>query len=143
MKLINERNIEKAKNKIKNSKEKPIIVKAQDDNFNRKILEYGKFDVLLSIEPKRATLKKPGSGLNHTLAKIASKNSIAIGIDLSEIKKLNRKEKADVLSKIVQNVKIARKAKTKIKMINYHDKSNAQNLLISLGASTQQAKEAV
>jgi len=43
--MISTNNIEQAKRLIKNSKEKPILVKAQDDHFNRKILEYGKFDI--------------------------------------------------------------------------------------------------
>ena len=50
--MINTQNIEQAKNLIKETietKENPIIVKAQSPDFNRKILEYGKFNILLSI----------------------------------------------------------------------------------------------
>ena len=48
MELINESNLEKAKRLIKSQKNKPIMVKAQNNEFNRKILEYCNFDILLS-----------------------------------------------------------------------------------------------
>ena len=141
--MITASNIEQAKKEIKAEK-KPIIVKAQDDNFNRKILEYGKFHILLSPEAgkRKNSVRQIDSGLNHVLAKIAAKNNIAIGIDISEIKKLTKQEKGEILAKIVQNIKICRKAKAKIKVINSEDKRNALSLLITLGASTKQAKEA-
>lgn len=144
--MINTNNIEQAKREIKTTKEKPIIVKSQTKEFNRKILEYGKFNILLSIESSTEKKDKPkqlSSGLNHVLANIATKNNIAIGIDLEEIRKLEKKEKAIILARIKQNIKICRKAKTKIKLLNYKDKGDAIFLLISLGASTQQAKEAI
>ena len=142
--MITISNIEQAKNLIKKGT-KPIIVKAQDDNFNRKILEYGKFDVLLSPElgKRKDSLKQMDSGLNHVLAKIAAKNNVAIGIDMDEISKLERKERAKVIGRIIQNIKICRKAKTRLKLFNYKDKTDAFSFLLSLGASTSQAKEAV
>jgi len=143
--LINEENIEKAKKIIKNTKEKPIIVMAKDNLFNRKILEFGKFDILLSVEKEREkdSLRQIDSGLNHVLAKIALEKNVAIGIDINEISKLGKKEKAIRLSKIIQNIKICRKAKTKTIGINFKDKRNAFSFFISLGASTKQAQEAV
>ncbi|MBI2451521.1 hypothetical protein HYV50_00415 [Candidatus Pacearchaeota archaeon] len=145
MQIINTANIEEARKKIKDSKEKPIIVKAQDENFNRKILEYGKFDILLfpSQTKKKYSLKYMDSSLNHVLAKIATKNNLSIGFDMSSIKDLEKKQKAIELSRIRQNIKICRKAKTKIKILNYKDGRGVSSFLISLGASTQQAKEAV
>lgn len=147
--MINSQNLEQVKNLIKKAieaKENPIIVKAQNPEFNRKILEYGKFDILLSIESaiqKRDTPKNINSGLNHVLAKIAAKNNIALGIDLKEIQSFEKKEKAIRLSKIIQNIKITRKAKTKLKLLNFKDKISAFSFLVSLGASTQQAKDAI
>jgi len=148
--IITESNIEKAKNLIKKAianKEKPIIVIARDDNYNRKLLEYSKFDILLSPEAgqeRKDSLRQLDSGLNHVLAKIASKNKIAIGIDIKDIESIaNKKEKALRLGRIIQNIKICRKAKCKIKALNYKDKKDAFSFLTSLGASTQQAKEAI
>lgn len=145
MTIINTANIEQAKYLIKASKNKPIIVIAQNDHFNRKILEYGKFDILLSIEKgkKQKTLRTINSGLNHVLAKIAVKNKVSIGIDMDELKNLEKEEKAERLEKIKQNIKICRKTKTKLVLLNYKDKKDAFAFLISIGASTKQAKEAL
>lgn len=140
--MINTTNIQQAINSIKSSKDKSIIVKAQNENFNRKILEYGKFHILLSPEDlsEKNSLRQINSGLNHVLAKIAAKNKIAIGIDFKEISNLEKKAKAERLSKIFQNIKICRKAKTKIA---YKKNTKTNSLLLTLGASTQQIKEAL
>lgn len=138
--IISTQNLQQAKDQIKKSS-KPIIVRAQSDEFNRKILEYGKFDILLSLEDAKSnSIRKINSGFNHVLAKIAAKNKIALGIDMQELAQLGKKDKAQVLSKIIQNIQIARKAKCQIKVLNFTDKTNALNFLLSLGASTQQAK---
>ena len=145
MEMINTKNTEEAKKLIKKS-ERPIIVKAQSPEFNRKILEYGKFDILLSPELSenvKDTVKNINSGLNHVVAKIAAKNGISIGIDLNSLRNLDKKKKAIALSRIIQNLKIARKSKAKIKALAFKDAKNTQSLLLSLGASTSQAKESV
>jgi len=144
MKIVSTTSIEKAKQLIK-KESPPIVVQAFDDNFNRKLLEYGKFDVLLGIErgKRRNHPKYLDSGLNHVMAKIAAKNKIAIGSDLSELKKLDKKEKALRLGRIKQNIKVCRKAKCKLRLFNYRDEKDAFEFLISLGASTMQGREAI
>lgn len=141
--MISTNNLEKARQLLK-KEQHPKIVQAQDDEFNRKILEYGKFDVLLSPESglRKNKIRQTDSGLNHVLAKIAAKNNLSIGIDLKEIKKLGKKEKAERLAKIKQNIIICRKAKTKIAIFGA-TKQESINLLQSLGASTQQVKETI
>jgi RNase P/RNase MRP subunit p30 len=141
--MISTSNIETAKKEIKKSK-KPIIVKAQNDQFNRKILEYGKFQILLSPESgeRKNKLRQIDSGFNHVLGKIASKNKVAIGIDVKEIKELSKEEKGKRMAKIKQNIDICKKTNTKIKIIPNKSKKECFHFLISLGASTSQAKEA-
>lgn len=128
---------------IKTSKEKQIIVKAQDLNFNRKMLEYGKFQILLDIHQTKGIdrIKQLDSGLNQVLAKIATKNKVAIGIDLEKIRTIHPKQKAQTLARIKQNIKVTRKANTKIKLLNFKDQKDAVDFLISLGASTSQARQ--
>ena len=140
--MINTKNIEEAKRMIK-LKDGLKIVLAQDDNFNRKILEHGNFNILLSIEigNRKDKIRQTDSGLNHVLAKIATKNNISMGIDLNELKSLELKKKAERLSKIKQNIRICRKAKTNIS-IRTTNPDEARDFLISLGASSQQAKKA-
>jgi len=143
--MINTDKFEEAIKQLKKEK-KPIIVKAKDNAFNRKILEYGKFDILLSPESgnreQKDGLKQMDSGVNRILAKIASKNNISIGLDFEELNNLDKKEKVVRLARIKQNITVCRKAKTKIKALNYKDKRDAFSLLLTLGASTSQAKEA-
>jgi len=142
MKAINTTNIEQAKKLIKSSA-KPIIVRAQDIDFNRKILEYGKFDILFSPESAQGkkSLRAIDSGLDYIMARSAAKNKVAIGIDFKFPQE--RKEKALLLAKIRQNIMLCRKAKAGIKAINYKDKKDSLSLLLSLGASTKQASEAL
>ncbi len=143
--MIISKKIEETKKKLKKSSDSPLIVLSQDDSFNRKIIEYGKFDILLSPEKgnRSNSLRKINSGLNHIVARIATRNKVSIGIDIDEIKSLSKKEKAERLSKIKQNLEICRKAKTKFVAISKTEtRKNIFNLLISLGASNTQAKEA-
>lgn len=143
--MINTSNLQLAKEQVKKSP-RPIIVKAQTEEFNRKILEYGKFDILLSVQDnnEKDKIKRLNSGFNHVLAQIAAKNKIAMGIDLDSIREIkDKKIKAQRFSRIIQNIKTARKAKCSIKLVNYKDKTNAFNFLLSLNASTKQAKQAI
>lgn len=142
--MIKTTNFEEAKKLIK-KESKPIIVEAQNSEFNRKMLEYGHFDVLLSIEKEKSSrsLRSIDSGLNEVLARIAAKNKVAIGIDLEEIRSLDKKNKSLRLLKIIQNIKLCRKSHTKMKILNFKDKNTAFSLLLSLGASSKEANEAI
>ncbi len=141
--MINNKKIEEVKRLIK-KEQSPKIIIAQNDEFNRKIIEYGNFDILLSIEKgNRANkIRQTDSGLNHILAKIAKNKNVAIGIDLEEIKSLESKQKAERLSKIIQNIKLCRKSKTKV-AIKTNSLEKAREFLSALGASTQQIKETI
>jgi RNase P/RNase MRP subunit p30 len=125
--MIYTSNINQAKDQIRKSSA-PIVVKSHDLQFNRKMLDYGKFDVLLALD-------KP---LNHVMARLATKHKVTIALDIFTLTKLGKKEKAKKLEQIRQNIKSLRKAKTKLSIINAKDKKDAKFLLISLGASTKQ-----
>lgn len=148
--IISKLNINEAQKLVQKAKKEnkwPILIQAQNTEFNRKILEYGKFDVLLSpekhTERHKDVARQLDSGLNEIMARIAEKNKIAIGINLEDIKKLGKKEKAQRLARIAQNLKICNKTKTKLAINAKDSKRDAASLLINLGASTQQAQEAI
>ena len=130
--IITTSNINEAKKQINKSTSHQVIVIAHDLEFNRKILEYGKFQIFLGFD----------KSLNHVMVKIAAKNKITISLDLEKLLKLGKEEKALSISRIIQNIKFCRKAKCKIGLFNYKNKKDAFEFLISLGASTIQAKEA-
>ena len=142
MKIIDEKNIEKTKQIIRKSPH-PIIILGQEDDYNRKLLEYGNFDILLSPEAKTGNdkLKQMNSGINNVTAKIAVKNRVKFGLDLEEIKSLDKANKAKRLAKIRQNVKICRKVKAIIKVVHSESKEQTRAFLLSMGASTTQIKQ--
>jgi ribonuclease P/MRP protein subunit RPP1 len=133
-------------------KSKIIGILGRDDAFNRRVIETLKINYLVSPEreTKTDTLKQRDSGMNHVIAKEAVRKNIIIVINLSEIYELNKEEKAIRLSKIIQNIKICRRAKCPVKIANFStDRKDLVNeigrksLGISLGMSTGQAKESV
>ena len=127
-----------------------VIVRGGNDSFNRKILENKKVDVLLSPEHgyKKDRLRQRDSGLNHVLCRIASQNNIAIGIDFQEI--LNKqgegkRQLAEHLARIMQNIKLCKKAKTNMILMNKSggDDYDLRAFLTTLGMQTDMAKRAV
>lgn len=139
--MINTANIEEARRILRNEKS-PRIVLAQNDDFNRKILENGKFDILLSVEKSfgKNKIRQTDSGFNHVLAKIAFKNNIFLGIDLEDIKNLLSKEKAERLARIKQNIVLCRKYKVGI-AVKSKNLFEARDFIQSLGASFEQLKK--
>lgn len=131
--LISENNFDKARKLINENKNKRIIFSSDDDELNRKILEKENISILLLNQEKRKDFQKQrNSGLNHVLAKIAKKKNVAIGINLDEIVKASEKEKAEILARVRQNVKICNKNKLQMKFVY---KNNSRNIydLKSLG----------
>ncbi len=126
MLIIREKDFTKAREKIKKSKS-PIIFSSDDDELNRKILEKEKIDFLLLNQTERKDkLKQRNSGFNHVLAKIAKKQNVAIGINLDEIIESTGKNKAEILARIKQNIKLCNKAKLKMKFIANNEKNKRE-----------------
>ena len=144
---INTTNLNQARKEIQALKKqnKEIVVQAQDDTFNRKILENKDVDILLSPElhDRKEKLKQRDSGLNEFLCKLAKKNNIKIGINITEIKKLEKKEKSKILARIIQNIKLCNRTKTQIILFpkSKHKKQNILSFFLTLKGSTEQAKQ--
>jgi ribonuclease P/MRP protein subunit RPP1 len=125
-----------------------VAILGGEDQFNRRIIETLKVDYLVSPErgEKRDSLKQRDSGLNHVVAKEAKKNNIKIIIDFNELKKLKGKEKSIRLSRIIQNVKICRKAKCPIKIWDLSNKTDETSLKAfgaSVGMSSEQTRDCI
>jgi len=133
-----------------------IIVKGGDNEFNRKILEDKRVDVLLSPETgkreKTKPLKQRDSGLNHVLCKIAKDNNISIAINIGDIIERSGRQRAELLTKIIQNINLCKKKKSGANIIlttlaskpdELRDIRDMKSLGISLGMPTQMAKRAV
>ena len=89
-----------------------VIVSGNGDvKRNREIVEASP-DVLLSPSlGKRDFMKERNSGLDHIICKIAAKNKVAIGIHFNEILYASEKQRAVILGRIMQNIKLCRKYK--------------------------------
>jgi len=146
MSIINQKNLQETRRQIEKlyKEKKKIIIKSQSDDFNRKILENNKMDILiLSLKNKRNPLKQRDSGLNEVLCKLATKNKITLAFDVNEIKQAQSREKAEILARLQQNLKLCKRTKTNIKILGKYNKQQVFSLLLTLQASTNQAKHAV
>lgn len=144
MKIVNTSNINEARKEIEGAfkDKKKIIVVAKDEEFNRKILENDKVDVIFGFENngKQDRLKQRDSGLNQVLCKLAKENKISIGLDFKDI------EKKDVLilERIIQNIRLCKKYNVQMVLINSSkDFRDLFFLLLTLGMTTKMAKFAV
>ena len=148
--MINTSNLNQVRKQIQEIKKKKekqeIIIQAQDDEFNRKILENKHVDIITNLEShnKKDYMKQRDSGLNEILCKLAKKNNIKIGIFLEPIKSLPKKQKAIILARIKQNIILCKRTKTQIIILDKEkfQKQEIISFFISLGASTIQAKQA-
>lgn len=151
----NEKETRKIVDTLKQSGQNPELILAvtgHDDNFNRRVLETMTINYLVSPESgqRKDTLKQRDSGLNHVLAKIAKQKNIAIVINFTEINKLKPKDKALKLGKIMQNIKICRRAKCKIKIATFakdkdelRTEKQLKDFTSTLGMSSQQVRDCV
>jgi len=132
---------------LKDKSQKKIIALIGGED-NRRAVETLKINYLVSPEKgnKKDTLKQRDSGLNHVVAKEAAKRNIPIVIDFDEIKSLKGKAKALRLEKIIQNIKICRRAKCQIKiwdLSNNTDDIALKAFGTSLGMSSVQAADSI
>lgn len=127
-----------------NKEGKEVVVLGKDIEFNRKILENKRVSVLvLNLKEGKDKLKERDSGLNQVLCKIAKDNNITLAIDFQELRSEDKKEKAKILARIIQNIKLIKKFKNKLVFINKpQDKQSLAALLRILGADTKLAKDA-
>jgi RNase P/RNase MRP subunit p30 len=129
MEIIKETTFEKIKNEIKKSKSNQIAFTSDNDELNRKILEKLPINILLINQENRKDFSKQrNSGFNQVLAKIAKKKNTQIGINLDEIIQSKPPEKAKILARIRQNIKLCTKNKLKMKFISQKYQRNIFDL---------------
>jgi len=143
--LIQEHDFDKARKLIKKNKGKGIIFSSDDNETNRKVLEKEEIEILLLNQAgKRDSHKQRNSGFNQVMAKMAKKKGITVGINLDEIINSSEKEKAVIIARIMQNVKICNKNKLKMKFIYKNEKRNIldlKSLGLVLGMPTSMIRE--
>jgi len=95
-------------------------------------------------------LKQRDSGLNHVVAKIARDKGIMVVVDFNSVRKLEGKELALRLGRIIQNVKVCRKAGCGIRICSLGSskkevvgEKERRGFGESLGMSTKQSRESI
>jgi len=108
-----------------------LLVKGSDLNLNRKAVQTKEVDILTHPE-----LDRKDSGFNHTMAKLAAENNVAIEIDFREILLSSKNTRAYIMHKIQENVKLCKKFKVPIIICSgaiTHWQLKDPNVLISMG----------
>jgi len=95
------------------------VIFGNSDEINRKAVE-SKIDILMSPEKKRSKdfMKSRNSGLNQVLCKLAFQNKVAIGFNFNDVLLSKDFEKADILGRMMFNVKLCNKYKVKMIVCN-------------------------
>ncbi|MBS3079171.1 hypothetical protein J4218_03555 [Candidatus Pacearchaeota archaeon] len=146
--IIQTTNLQEIRNLIQKTKkqtpEEKIIVRADDEEFNRKVLEIKGVNILLSPELhyRKDKLKQRDSGLNEFLCRLATKNNISIAIDIEKLKKLNKRDKSKTIARIIQNIALCKKTKTQIILWpeDKYSKLDILSFITTLKGSTNQGK---
>ena len=101
-------------------------------------------NVLLSPElhDRKEPLKQRDSGLNEHLCKLAKENNVKIAIDIDSLQKLDKKEKARVLARVMQNIQLCKRTKTPIVFLpeNKYSKLDIIAFITTLKGSTEMIK---
>jgi ribonuclease P/MRP protein subunit RPP1 len=141
--FIDEKTFEKARNEIKKHKGKTVVFSSNDDELNRKILEKEQINVFLpQLIGRKDYQKQRNSGLDSVMAKLAKKNNIIVGINLTEVLNSRGKEKSEILARIRQNVNLCKKNKVKMMFVgNQKDTYDLKAFGLVLGMPTWMTKD--
>ncbi len=136
--------------KINRSKQK--IVAAEGSELNRLILENKKVDILTGAEKSKKNdfMHYRNSGLNQVLCKLANKNNIAIAFSFNDVLIAKGTERARIMGRMMQNVRLCRKYNVKMIIASFaankFELKNANDLMSfgnMIGMNPKEAKESL
>jgi RNase P/RNase MRP subunit p30 len=143
--FLKEDNFNRLRGKVKENSGKKIIIFSNNDEFSRQVLEKLDISVLVvSVKDRKDFSKQRNSGLNHVLCEIAKKRGIVIGIDFDEIVKSSGKVRAEILGRVMQNIRLCNKKKVFMRFVSVsgikRDKYDLKSLGLVLGMPTWMTK---
>lgn len=124
------------------------IALGTNDKANRKAIENKNTDIITSLEKLREKdfMHYRDSGLNQVLCKIIKKNNITVGFNFNDV--LTAKNRAQIIGKMTQNIKLCRKYKVKMAIFsgatNQYELRSAKDLIsfgITLGMTPGEAQK--
>lgn len=106
---------------IQKAKRHADIVLVKSSGNDRWVLEKSQADILFGLEEvqKKDFMHHRASGLNHVLCRIASKKGKIIGFPFSTLLDANGMLRAQLLGKIMQNVRFCRKFKVRTALASF------------------------
>lgn len=143
MKIFDFYDISEARRELAKA-QKPRIVLMKDIDLNRALIERADFEVILFSNNARIdNIRYFDSGINRVIADFAFKRKISFGFDLNEIRLIGDYNKGIALARVSFAIEICRKSGVRFCVMGARDERGARALLVSLGASSKQAKEAL
>ena len=122
-----------------------LLVRGSDLNLNRKAVQTKEVDILTHPE-----FNRKDSGFNHTMAKLAAKNNVAIEINFREILLSSKKTRSHIMHNISDNIRLCKKYKTPIVIcsgsVSYwqlRDPKILMSMGCLLGLELSEAKKAI
>ena len=114
--LINQKEFEKLKSKVKGQK---IFVAIKSTGDDRGFMEELKLSMFFSFEDvvSKDFMHQRGSGLNHILCRLAKENNITMGFSLKSI--LNSNNPDVILGRMMQNIFLCSKFKVKMAIASF------------------------
>lgn len=134
--VIKEDNFDRARKAIKEAKKenKIALFASSNDELIRKILEKEPTDVLVIFQAGRKDRQKQrDSGFNQVLADISKKNKVTLGICMDEIVCSKEKERANILARVMQNIRLCSKNKIPMKFCGQSARNSDPYDLKALG----------
>lgn len=128
------------------------IKKPKDQSDTRIIIERKSADIIYGLETseEKDFTHSRNSGLNHILCELASKKGVAIGFSFSSLLNATKKERPVLKGRMMQNLKLCRKYKTKIIIASFAKSpyemrsiTDVKSFFLAFGISQKQAKEGV
>ena len=140
--LLNDKNFNILKEKIKSNKNNRILFNSNDDELNRKVLEKLHINILaISLSYRKDFSKQSKSVFNQVMAKIANKKNISLGIFLDELVLSEKRER--ILARVIQNVFLCKKYSINIVFIEKkikRDLNLLKSFMLVLGLPTKLIK---
>ncbi|HME87260.1 MAG TPA: RNase P subunit p30 family protein [Candidatus Nanoarchaeia archaeon] len=107
------------KSKIKLSTSKRIA--KSDSSKDRMLIEGKRIDILydLELEKRKDHTHFRNSGMNQVIAKLMKEKNVSYGVSVSQLLHANPEQKANILGRMLQNIKICKKYKVSIVLASF------------------------
>jgi len=139
-------------NKIRSSKDTADIVLVESSDKDRSIIENTDDIIIFNLEitKKKDFMHQRASGLNHIMCSLAKRNNISIAFPFINLLNYQKKQRAELMGRIMQNIKLCRKYKSKTIIASFaanpyemRAPSDLISFFTNLGMHAKEAKDSL